>query len=544
MSPLRRILGLLLLVLCASIAISQPARKAGEKYALLVGVRQYDPNELRTLKFAEADVDGLAQVLRQSGYQSENVVLMTQSVGAQNTRFLPLGTNIRKELRLLLQDLNPEDSVLVAFAGHGVKFKTGEESYFCPQDARLNEKPTLIPLTEVYKELEKCKAGLRLLLVDACRNDPLSRNSRTASESITRPQIKPPPGGIAAFFSCSENEEAFEHDDLKHGVFFNFVIEGLKGAAKNEDQNVTLPDLQGFVTRRVSTFVRDKYGTRQMPEMKNESRGLVPIVSLAQVPNSDAVKRAVASGEITNSIGMKLVPIPAGKFQMGSPSGDDQAYDDEKPQHEVEIRNAFHLGKYEVSRGQFRRFVEDTTYKTEAEKASEERTWRNPGYFQQTDEHPVVYVTWKDAKAFCKWLSDKEGKQYGLPTEAQWEYSCRAKTTTRFHSGDGNDSLKRVARFGLEAANGTAPVGQYQPNAFGLHDMHGNVWEWCEDWSDEKYYQNSPAQDPQGPSAGSLRVIRGGSVNCSPCRCRAADRSRYEPAFRFYDVGFRVVLVR
>jgi formylglycine-generating enzyme required for sulfatase activity len=261
---------------------------------------------------------------------------------------------------------------------------------------------------------------------------------------------------------------------------------------------------------------------------------------LAQEPVG---KRYALLKEITNSIGMRLVLIPAGKFLLGSSESDHDANQDEKPQHKVEITKAFYLGKYEVTRGQFRKFVADNGYKTTSEKTGGRATWRDPG-INQTDEHPVVWVTWPDAKAFCDWLSQKEGKNYRLPTEAEWEYSCRAGTTTRFQSGDNADSLKRVARFGLNYDQGTAPVGQLEPNAFGLYDMNGNVWEWCADWYDLNYYRSSPAQDPHGPSAGSLRVFRGSTCFGKPRDCRAASRFRGVPASRIDVLGFRVVLVR
>src|SRR5262249_51249049 len=158
-----------------------------------------------------------------------------------------------------------------------------------------------------------------------------------------------------------------------------------------------------------------------------------------------------------------------GKFRMGSPDSDDQALDDEKPQHEVEITRAFYLGKLEVTRGQFRKFVQEVGYTADGERAGDRATWRDAQYFQQTDQHPVVWVSRNDAKAYCDWLSTKEGKEYRLPREAEWEYSCRAGTTTRFHSGDSEEGLKRVARFGLNWSDGTAPVGQLQPNSFGLY---------------------------------------------------------------------------
>ncbi len=300
---------------------------------------------------------------------------------------------------------------------------------------------------------------------------------------------------------------------------------------------------------------------KQKPPVENTENNSVPAQPLG--------------AQIHNSIGMELVLIPAGKFLMGSPNN--QGFEWEKPQHEVEITKAFYLGKYEVSRGQFRKFV-DAGYQTEAEEdgrggigydaetndfkgPNTKYSWRNVG-FEQTDEHPVVNVTWKDAVAFCDWLSKKEGKKYRLPTEAEWEYSCRAGTQTRYYSGEDSETLASVGNVAdasfkrkfpnlsysmIKSDDGyvfTAPVGQYQTNAFGLHDMHGNVWEWCQDWFDNDYYKNSPRQDPQGPSAGPFRVLRGGSLSHPPRNCRAAHRLGFQPADRYADLGFRVVLVR
>jgi uncharacterized caspase-like protein len=209
-------------------APARPQRGLGDKYALLVGVRQYDPAEFHRLPYSESDVEELAQVLKESGYRPENVVLMTQKIGAENTRFLPLAEHIRKECQRLLRGRTRADSVLVALAGHGVHLDG--KDYFCPADARLGEKNTLVSLTELYADLEKCGAGFRLLLVDACRNDPLANASRARLEvdldSLTKTPQQAPPGGVAALFSCSPGERAYEHDDLKHGVFFYFVIEG------------------------------------------------------------------------------------------------------------------------------------------------------------------------------------------------------------------------------------------------------------------------------------------------------------------------------
>src|SRR5262249_15725267 len=223
---------------------------------------------------------------------------------------------------------------------------------------------------------------------------------------------------------------------------------------------------------------------------------------------------------IRNSLGMKLVLVPAGKFLMGSPKDEQDRLDDEE-QHEVEITQRFYLGKHEVTVGQFKAFVKDANYRTEAEKDGKsgracagkefvqkpEFTWKSI-HFAQADDHPVVVVSWNDAVAFCAWLSKKEGKTYRLPTEAEWEYACRAGTKSRFNTGDKEDDLKvagNIADAALKAKwaevfwavrwdDGfpfTAPVGKYQANAFGLYDMHGNAWEWCSDWYGEDYYGKS-----------------------------------------------------
>ncbi len=278
----QRRITLALVALAASLGNTDPAR--AERYALLVGVRQYDADGLRPLDYPEEDVGELAQVLLAGGYRSANVRLLTQHIGATQARYLPTGRNIRRELKLLIDDRQAGDTVLVAFAGHGVQFRGGESKYFCPMDAELGDPGTLVPLDEVFAELGRSAAGLKVLMVDACRDDPLVKNTRgrpvASLESLSRPLVAPPPGGVAAFFSCSAGEVAFEDPKLRHGVFFHFVIEGLKGAAvTGEAREVTLPELEIFVKRRVESFVKENHGRRQMPEIFNQSRGVAPLVA-------------------------------------------------------------------------------------------------------------------------------------------------------------------------------------------------------------------------------------------------------------------------
>ncbi|TVS08568.1 MAG: formylglycine-generating enzyme family protein [Planctomycetaceae bacterium] len=293
--------------------------------------------------------------------------------------------------------------------------------------------------------------------------------------------------------------------------------------------------------------------------------------------------------EIENSVGMQLRLIPPGEVMMGSAESAEELakafqeygappaslFEDEHPRHRVRITRPFYLGVHEVTLGQFRQFVEETGYRTDAEKGTggvkgafgidpktgkpgifAEYSWRNAG-FEQTDEHPVVNVSWNDAVEFCRWLSRKEGKTYRLPTEAEWEYACRAGTTTRHYHGDDPEDLAAVDNVGdatfrakfphwdwtIEAEDGyvfTSPVGKFEANAFGLYDMHGNVWEWCADWYDAKYYANSPVDDPPGPASGSYRVGRGGSWGHGAASCRSADRNWEGPVNRNGNLGFRL----
>jgi tetratricopeptide (TPR) repeat protein len=261
---------------------AEKEKAAGTRYALLVGVRPYDPAELRSLPYTENDVRELAAVLKAGGY--EKIRLMTHSAASDDARLLPTGANIRRELEQLVEDCSEEDTILVAFAGHGVQFKEGEENYFCPMDARLKDRKTLLSLDEVYSGLGKCKANCRLLLVDACRDDPTgaidSRSAVADVASVTRPQKFVVPSGVTVLFSCSGGEKAYEDKDLKHGVFFYYVVQALGGAASaGDDEEVTLPRLEEFVTKKVREWA-DKHEKHQMPERKGASRGPFPLVRL------------------------------------------------------------------------------------------------------------------------------------------------------------------------------------------------------------------------------------------------------------------------
>jgi len=287
----------------------------------------------------------------------------------------------------------------------------------------------------------------------------------------------------------------------------------------------------------------------------------------------------------TNSIDMKMVRIPAGEYMMGSlkremdwlrlrfrkiwRDGHKQWFEDELPLHPVRITKPFFISATEVTVGQFRRFVKATKHKTDAQRgdggmifSKTENRWvprkkmkwnRAPWKIQE--DQPVVFVSWNDAKAFCRWLSRKEKRTYRLPTEAEWEMACRGgavwarypwgnrlpgERDTNF--GDGDPKLPESLTTVDDGYEYVSPVGSYPPNGYGLYDMAGNVMEWVEDQYDRNYFENSTLEDPRGASAGGGRVNKGGNWYASPADGRCAFRGFSGPEMSFWNLGFRVVM--
>ena len=234
---------------------------------------------------------------------------------------------------------------------------------------------------------------------------------------------------------------------------------------------------------------------------------------------------------------LEMVLVPAGTFTMGSPDDEQYRDSDEGPQHEVTITQPFYLGKYEVTQAQWR-VVMGSNPSTDSSEASDYGT-RGVG-----DDYPVYYVSWNDCQTFIENLNAMGQGTFRLPTEAEWEYACRAGTTTRYYWGD-DPSYSEIDNYawysGNNSPNGTKVVGQKLPNAWGLFDMSGNLWEWCNDRYSSSYYSNSPATDPQGPTSGSYRVARGGNWSSYARYCRSAFRSYDSPVYRYNYIGVRLL---
>jgi sulfatase modifying factor 1 len=257
-----------------------------------------------------------------------------------------------------------------------------------------------------------------------------------------------------------------------------------------------------------------------------------PMTSLspseAKAEQQAAEKLEEVPKQMTNSLGMELRLIPAGKFIMGSPENEAGRLPREK-QHEVTLSRSYYMGSTEVTQAQWKAVMGE-----------------NPS-FVEGDDHPVETIPWAKAIEFCRKLSEKEGAKYRLPTEAEWEYACRAGTTTPFYTGatittdeanyDGRRSYDNGEKG--EFRDETTPVASFAPNAWGLHDMTGNVREWCADWYGE--YPTNAVTDPTGPADGTKRVIRGGCWMTAPAVSRSANRGGTEPVGWYFNFGFRVV---
>ena len=230
--------------------------------------------------------------------------------------------------------------------------------------------------------------------------------------------------------------------------------------------------------------------------------------------------------ETAFGMSLRMVAVQGGTFMMGATEeqGDD-AYDDEKPVHSVSL-DGFYIGKYEVTQGQWKAVM-----------------GTNPSYFKG-DDLPVEDVSWNDAVSFCEKLSEMTGKTFRLPTEAEWEYAARGGQQVDGTKYAGSNTLDDVAWSTGNSSSKTHPVGTKQPNALGLYDMSGNVCEWCSDWHGSNYYSSSPSVNPQGPSSGVSRVIRGGDWNYGARYCRVSSRGDYTSDYRNSDLGFRVVFER
>ena len=421
--------------------VPAPAQAQGRKFALLVGVDKYDEGSgLASLSYSEQDVEQLAEVLRKAGYPDDRLRILTVQRGnnVDPRTFLRAGTS-RGNSPCWPVTARPRIRCSLPWPGTASRARSGfgtrtggrwrrKTAFFCPLDADIEDTLSLLSIDRLYDALKQSSAGVKVMLVDACRNNPTTVRAGKIEFRST-----PPPPSVAALFSCSDDQVAWEDPKLGggHGVFFHFVIEGLKGPADalgNGDGTVTLVELASYTQEKVPEFVAVHRGKHQMPRLFGDS-GRITLLEI----ESPAARRT-----FPNSIGMTLVRIKSGSFFMGSvesaeevaaafPGEEADKFRNEHPRHRVVLSRSFLMAAHEVTMGQFRQFVEATGYQTEAEQGAKKNNptgaddpddgsdWAHSGHKGITDRHPVTLVSWNDAVAFCRWLSRKENAHTGCP---------------------------------------------------------------------------------------------------------------------------------
>jgi formylglycine-generating enzyme required for sulfatase activity/serine/threonine protein kinase len=452
------------------------------------------------------------------------------------------GVNWRT-LNYLLTDREYSDYVLRfefsfergASSGVAVRALPGEKVPFAPPGVKLTFKSTKLidhPLVKLIESPEPNEqTGTMFSVLDGIWTAPDSPAVVQPTGSWNRMEIKVQANTICVSVNGSKVVDASLPRDAR-------FPDGTVPALCRTSGQIGLQKHTGTVRfRNVEVMELPLSPTPQESGTRSSSYPAPPPVGEVGAP--------MKAGEVRddNGLKMKFAYIPPGEFMMGSPESEAVRNGNEK-QHRVRITKPFYMAVFSVTQSEYERVM-----------------GKNPSWFSSTgngkndvagmdtSRFPVEYVSWDEAMEFCRKFTESEQKagrlpagwKYTLPTEAQWEYACRAGTTTAYNVGE-TISMKD-ARIGATKFGRTTVVGSYKPNAWGLYDMHGNVWQWCADWYDDKYYDNSPADDPLGPTRGATRVFRGGSWNDGPVLCRSTHRNGDEPAIRICHLGVRVARV-
>ena len=517
---------------------------AAEKYALLIAVAKYDHAEMNKpapLEFPEEDAKALGKLLESGGYKVELLLGKAATLEA-----------IKPKLTALQKKADAEGVVLIGLFGHGVEVDTvdsnGEvikDGCFCPYNTAMREavdfrgKPvldakgktriepdpdTLIKLGDLMRTLKLAKAGNRIVLADCCRTTPNAARGRSSFGANF--SVQDLPENTSLLFGCSPNEQAFEHKDWGHGAFTKCLLDTI--GELSAEGPVDTAQLASQMKKRVPALVASvSPRDRQTPKPF-----ITDVVDLQLV-----LPESTSGDEIISSIGLKLKLIPAGEFIMGSPADEEDRSENEGPQHRVGITKPFYMGITEVTQGQW--FAVMRT-----------RPWTTVTVCEvkKGENFSAVNMTWNEAVEFCRKLSDKDGKAYRLPYEAEWEYACRGGTDTAYSFGSSSSVLSEYSWWKENATRADEDyaheVGTKKPNPFGLYDMHGNVWEWCQDVYSEQSYgsRRGLTLDPISTSGSEYRVARGGSWHVFSGDPRSAQRTRDLPVEGNENYGFRIVL--
>jgi len=582
-----------------------------KKHALLIGVNDY-PTSLGRLSFAAEDAIEIAQTLQELyGFDEDELTLLTCR---EKGVFTPSRNNIRNQFKDIRDTKKDFDLLLVGYWGHGKVLASpsgAHELYLCSQDTYESDlEDTGVSLNFLLDCLQKARAKDTCLILDCCQSVAGSRRggigltqeaydhiSRGARDILVSPQSESDIGRnrtTAILNSCSFTQLAYEWEDRKHGIFTAHLLDAMRSSGR-------LTDWATYVSDNVPKTAKQQCGVIQKPFLKIEGGGdihfptIVPVkptpISLLaeaeveaariiahakqqaeaeaaqivekakqQSPTSAAVLHAIPASAVSpkplptvvqdgKTAGDRMVltikgveyPFrwcPPGTFMMGSPPSE-KGRGDNETQHQVTLSRGFWMLETQVTQGMW-----------------ESISGSNPSKFGGSKNLPVEQVSWEECQAYIMALHAfsrgvaPEDYWFALPTEAQWEYACRAGTTTPFNFGstlkgdkancDGNHPYGTSTK-GKDLEK-TSDVGSYPANAWGLYDMHGNVLEWCLDWYGD--YPSGAVTDPTGAPHGSYRVIRGGGWTDNAKGCRSAHRDYDAPSFRGNFIGIRLSLVR
>ncbi len=496
------------------------------RIALLIGINKYSAgSKLRTLDYAEADVEEMAKLLKDGNY---NVTLLT----GDDATVERCAREIRK---IKDMKLNGKDSVLVGLAGHGTLIKVMDRrgSYFIPYDGvpKLGRLESLLSIDTLVADLQESGAGTRFLLIDACRD----REGITRAGEAATFQVK---SGTGVLFSCKEGELAQEPADLKHGLFFYHVLQKFRS---NEGE-LTWGDLVAHVTKTVPKAMPRNLADRGATQKPDDASLGVSGEVIFEGKVGAVLRKPgeVVEVSLGKGVKMKFCWIPDGKATLGSPEGEKERSNDEA-EHEYTSKS-FWLGKYPVTQEEWQTLIgENPSYFVPAEETIKKAE------INDTSRFPVEKVSWDDCQKFLKKLNDVDlpaalGKgKFVLPHEDEWEYACRGGKGNKRPFYFGDELNGKQANCNGDYPYGTTDKGPYlertvavdgreqedyekkAPHPWGLCHMHGNVWQWCE---------NLYSKD--------ARVVRGGSWIHFSRYCRAAYRSRHAPSDRSSYGGVRV----
>jgi len=522
---MKKLFVILVLLTVASLSFTQ------QKYALVIGNGQY--TNFGSLRNAVNDANDVAAALQGLGFTVDKVI------NGNLNQMENAAVKLRNQL-----SVNKNSYGFFFYAGHGVQWQG--ENYLIPVDANIPDSDFLrqraVSVQSILDMLNKTKNSLNIIVLDACRDFPAVW-SRSADRGLA---VVHPPTDSIIMYATGAGKTASDGTG-KNGLFTTHLLNHLKtpGIEVNELFRRTMSDVARASNNEQRPALYTDFAETAYLGSKPVANATVQQMTTQPAPTPVKTQAPALTPAATTAL-RGFVRINGGTFTMGSPVNEAGRDNDEGPQWQVTV-SSFYMGKYEVTQKEWYD-VMNTTVQQQREKAGQSKL------YGKGDNYPIYYVNWFEVVEYCNKRSQKEGltpayiingtnvtwnrnaNGYRLPTEAEWEYACRAGTNTAYNTGA--NISDDTGWYGANSGNTTRPIGQKPANAWGLYDMHGNVLEWCWDWYGS--YPSSAQTDPLGASLGSNRVGRGGSWGGTTAGVRSALRNDGIPTNRYYIIGFRL----